>query len=106
MLMSGVKRASTIVTDDYGQEHDHDRFQHRGEGGHSVVDLAIEHSRDLYKHFGKFAGLFAHIDHADHHWRKHFAGFERLHDRFAFFDAVVHPRECASDGGIARSLTR
>ena len=35
-----------------------------------------------------------------------FAGFERLHDRFAFFHAVVHPRECASDGGIARSLTR
>ena len=35
-----------------------------------------------------------------------FAGFERLHDRFAFFHAVVHPRDCASDGGIARSLTR
>ena len=38
------------------------------------------------------AGFFADIDHADDHRRKRAARFQRLHDRFAFLDPVVHLR--------------
>ena len=57
--------------DDYARTQS--RSFQRSEGCHGVIDLVIIDVRD-FEHFGKFARLFANIDHADHHWRKRLTG--------------------------------
>ena len=83
--------------DDQREKNNHDRLEHRGEAGDRIVDFVIVNFGDLQKHLGQLAGLFADVDHADDHRRKDAARFQRLHDRFAFLDAVVHLRD-----GVAR----
>src|SRR6266487_2443935 len=87
--------------DDHRQKNNHDWLKHRCEGHHCVIDFIIKHVGDLQKHFGELTSFFAHVDHADHHRRKCAAGFHRLHNRFAFFHAVVH----LPDGGGNRRIT-
>ena len=59
----------------------------------AVVHFVVVDFRDLEQHLGQLAGLLADVDHADDHRRKGAARFQRLHDRFAFLDGVVHLRD-------------
>src|ERR1700736_2112127 len=72
------------------QKNDHDRFQHGGQSRYRIIDFVVVDISNLYQHFGKLPGLFANVDHADYHWRKCAAGFERLNDGFALLYAVMY----------------
>ena len=56
--------------DDQGQEDDEDRFDDRGHAGNRVVHFVVVVVGDLHQHLRQFAGLLAHLDHADDHRRK------------------------------------
>jgi hypothetical protein len=101
MLMSGMKSAITIVPTTTARNTIMIGSSNRGERRDRIVHLVIVNFRDLQQHLGQLTGFFADVDHADDHRRKSAAGFERLHDRFAFLHAVVHLRNGVGDDGVA-----
>ena len=87
---------------DHDREKDnHDWLEHGRERGNRIVHLVIINIGDLQQHLGQLTGLLANVDHAHDHGRKRAAGFERLHDRFAFLHPIVHLRNGVGDDGVA-----
>src|SRR6267378_3882894 len=92
-------------SDHYCQKHNHEWLENGRERYNRIVHLVIVNIRDLQQHVGQLTSFFPDIDHAHNHRRKGAAGFERLHDRFAFLHPVVYLRNGIGDHGIARGIT-